>query len=282
MNITTHPASTLGTLALRVAALFQSRPRTALIAVMLVIGLIRGGAPAAAQGASAPDLRLGHTVERTVVAGAAQSERRQVDVHVWYPADPQGFSTRPKVVYKSALHGEELYPDLWDPLSWTVTAEIAREGAAIDPAGGPFPVIVFSHGSTNDPIDYAWTLEAIAAAGFVVAAPAHTGNTQDDVRRDYINAVAGSRLWACEGGRPARPVPTLLPNGSPSPDCSKSSVPNSMADRARDISAVLDELPGWFGGRVDVARAGVMGHSRGTVTALPAAGGSAPWSAPTV
>ena len=58
------------------------------------------------------------------------------------------------------------------------------------------------------------------------------------------------------------------------------SVPFSMADRARDVSKVLDELPAWFGGRVDVARAGVMGHSRGTITALAAAGGSAPWSSP--
>ena len=44
---------------------------------------------------------------------------------------------------------------------------------------------------------------------------------------------------------------------------------------------MLDELPAWFGGRVDAKRAGVMGHSRGTVTALAAAGGSADWSAPT-
>ena len=49
-----------------------------------------------------------------------------------------------------------------------------------------------------------------------------------------------------------------------------------MADRARDVSAVLDALPGWFGTRADVADAGVLGHSRGTVTALAAAGGSAP------
>ena len=54
-----------------------------------------------------------------------------------------------------------------------------------------------------------------------------------------------------------------------------------MADRDRDVTAVLNALAGWLGGHVDVSRAGVMGHSRGTVTALAAAGGSAPWSAPT-
>ena len=45
----------------------------------------------------------------------------------------------------------------------------------------------------NDPIDYAHTLELIAAAGFVVAAPYHVNNTQDDVRIDYINQQAGTR-----------------------------------------------------------------------------------------
>ena len=47
-----------------------------------------------------------------------------------------------------------------------------------------------------------------------------------------------------------------------------------MEDRVRDISHTLDNLPDWFGDRVDVSRVGVMGHSRGTVTALAAAGGS--------
>ena len=87
------------------------------------------------------------------------------------PGDRGDAAARPKTVYRSALHGRPLGTDLWSPLSWTVEAEIAREGAAIDPAGKPFPVIVFSHGNTNDPIDYAHTLELIAAAGFVVAAP---------------------------------------------------------------------------------------------------------------
>ena len=249
-----------------------------LLAVVLA-GVAMTG-PAAAASAD-----VGHVVERITVPGSVVvgdlREQRAVDVHLWYPADPATASAHQLTVYTSQLHGRSLaLPNgdtPWDPLSWTVASERAREGAPVDPAGGPFATIVFSHGSTNDPIDYAKTLEAIADAGFVVAAPGHTGNTQDDVRRDYINAVAGSRLFACEDGLPARAVPTLTSNGSPSPDCSKNILANSMADRARDISAVLTELPGWFGGRVDVARAGVLGHSRGTVSALASAGGSGTW-----
>jgi dienelactone hydrolase len=47
-----------------------------------------------------------------------------------------------------------------------------------------------------------------------------------------------------------------------------------MEDRVRDISHTLDNLPHWLGHRADMSRVGVMGHSRGTVTALAAAGGS--------
>ncbi len=76
---------------------------------------------------------------------------------------------------------------------------------------------------------------------------------------------------------PSRPLPTLGANGFPSPDCAKGNVPNSMSDRVRDVDAVLDALPGWFGKAVAADQAGVMGHSRGTVTALAVAGGSTVW-----
>ena len=72
-----------------------------------------------------------------------------MDVHLWYPADPTGFAEAPKTFYTSALYGEPLIAALWDPLSWKIEAEIAREHPAIDPAGRAFPVIVFSHGATN-------------------------------------------------------------------------------------------------------------------------------------
>ena len=101
---------------------------------------------------------------------------------------------------------------------------------------------MFSHGNTNDPIDYAHTLERIAAGGFVVAAPSHTNNTQDDTRIDFFNTLAGVTPLPCNDGRPG--------------PCSRLDVPFSMADRVRDVSSVLSALPGWFGTRVDTARAG--------------------------
>jgi predicted dienelactone hydrolase len=53
-----------------------------------------------------------------------------------------------------------------------------------------------------------------------------------------------------------------------------------LTDRVHDISAIIDALPTWFGDRADTSHVGVMGHSRGTVTALAVAGGSAAWGFP--
>ncbi|MDA0183810.1 hypothetical protein OJ997_26125 [Solirubrobacter phytolaccae] len=234
----------------------RSTKRTRLVgstATVLLGGVLAGAAPVAAA-----EYPVGHDVQRIVVPGSAQGEPRQVDVHLWYPATA---STLPKTVYTSALHGVPV-PAPFAPLGWTVEAELAQEDAPVAATGKPFGVIVFSHGNTNDPMDYAHTLERIAAGGFVVAAPSHTNNTQEDARIDAYNALAGATPRPCNDGR-AGP-------------CSRASVPFSMADRTRDVSKVLDALPGWFGSRIDVAQAGLLGHSRGTLTALATAGGSAP------
>jgi predicted dienelactone hydrolase len=225
-------------------------------AVLLAAGLL------AVAAVPAHAALVGHRIERLVVAGAAQGEPRAVDVHLWYPATAASAAARPKAMYTSPLYGRALIPGK-SPLSWTVEAELAREGAAIEPAGAAFPVIVFSHGNNNDPIDYAYTLEQLAAAGFIVAAPYHTNNSQDEVRIDFANAQGASPPIPCKDGRPS--------------PCSRLEVPVGMADRVRDLTAILNAMPTWFGPRADTARAGLFGHSRGTVTALTALGGSDVW-----
>ena len=46
--------------------------------------------------------------------------------------------------------------------------------------GGPFPLIVYSHGSGGQRFISAFLTEALAARGYVVVAADHTGNTAVD------------------------------------------------------------------------------------------------------
>ena len=226
---------------------------------------------------------VGHTTQLLDVVGT-RGETRLVSVHLWYPArgfeecenagnsggqgDDQACSATASV-YSSRLYGITLLPQ-WDPLSWTIGSTESFENLPISEAHRSFPVIVFSHGNQNNAIDYVYTLEDLASFGFIVAAPDHVNNTQDDVRIDFINTTANQTVIPCFDGHPwSLSSPCSLPTPA--------GVPKSMTDRVHDISVVIDNLPEWFGDRADISRVGVMGHSRGTVAALAAAGGSTTW-----
>ena len=66
----------------------------------------------------------------------------------------------------------------------------AASGAA--PAGRGHPLVVISHGTGGSNIDHYDTARALVAAGFVVAAPTHTGDTQGD----RTHRAAGVRYFA--------------------------------------------------------------------------------------
>jgi predicted dienelactone hydrolase len=208
--------------------------------------------------------RVGHRLVHVTLKGSV-GEVRNLPVDIWYPVRNLGFDDAPATVYRSGLFGVPLTP-AWDPLSWSITSEVAREDVSLRRTGHPYPLIIFSHGSTSEPLRYAKTLEALAAEGFVVAAPKHIGNSQDDVRADFINAAAKTQVLSCE-------------DGTTSP-CADPSVPVSMRNRALDVEAVAQAVGALFGAWVDTDRIGVLGHSRGTTTALTAAGGSTVWNIP--
>ncbi|HET9518904.1 MAG TPA: chlorophyllase, partial [Actinoplanes sp.] len=107
--------------------------------------------------------------------------------------------------------------------------------AGRQPAAGPFPVVLFSHGLTAAPVDYADLLAAWAAAGFVVAAPAYPFTSTGVPRFNAGDVV------------------------------------NQPADASTVLSSVL-ALQGKAGdplqGRLNVARTAAAGHSAGGVTTL--------------
>lgn len=110
---------------------------------------------------------------------------------------------------------------------------------------GPFPLVVYSHGSGGLRYIASYYTEAIASYGYVVAAPDHTGNTAVD------------RLLGAEAEF----------------DVTALSRPN-------DVTAVIDAMldptsteTAGFVSSVDPERIAVTGHSFGGFTALAAAGG---------
>ena len=266
------------------------------ILIAVVAAAVPGVGSLQAQGQQLGSFAVGHSTQILHVT-VTPGENRPVNVHLWYPAhlpdncqgsgnsggngddqgsggngDSQGCPVTPSV-YTSRLHGDIRVGRLgWDPLSWTIGSSVSFENLPIATGYGPFPVIIFSHGSQNNAIDYVYTLEALASFGFIVAAPDHLNDTQDDVRIDYVNSQAHLAGLA-------PPIPYCFDGllwTAQSP-CAHVNVSESMTDRVHDVSAIIDALPTWFGDRVDVMRVGVMGHSRGTVTALATAGGSATW-----
>ncbi|NJL40310.1 MAG: dienelactone hydrolase, partial [Leptolyngbyaceae cyanobacterium SM1_4_3] len=124
-----------------------------------------------------------------------------------------------------------LYVDVYYPQRW-------REGKT--------PVVIFSHGLSSKPEDFAEWAKHLASYGYVVALPQHPGS-------DY------QQVQALTQGLSQQVFLT-----------------NEFIDRPRDISYVIDELERRnateFEGRLNLQSVGVSGHSFGGYTALAVAG----------
>lgn len=120
------------------------------------------------------------------------------------------------------------------------TLDVARDAPAV---GGPYPLVVVSHGNSGTPWAYRELAQHLVRAGYIVALPAHTGNTRHNNNR--ANTAA------------------------------------NLANRPRHISLVIDAATGHpaLAGRLLANRVAVIGHSIGGYTALAVAGGK-PWTGP--
>jgi dienelactone hydrolase len=111
--------------------------------------------------------------------------------------------------------------------------------APVDLSGGPYPVLMFSHGSCGYPLQSNFLLPVIASRGYVVIAPPHPGNTIFEF-----------------------------------PNCgSAQSQIDSAQERPQDIIFALDSLlaesanaSSPFFGALDASRIGMSGHSFGGFT----------------
>ena len=159
---------------------------------------------------------------------------RPLTVDVWFPLDddvdtadlsPQQYTLLPGVYYES--------PDTF--------AAIADQLAD----DGPFPLVVYSHGSGGLRYLHSSYTEALASYGYVVAAPDHTGNT-------VFDRFAG-------GGAPFGEITFNRPN--------------DVADVITAFTDAADPAAGPFATTVDADRVAVTGHSFGGYTAIAMATG---------
>jgi predicted dienelactone hydrolase len=94
----------------------------------------------------------------------APKRDRTLVLDVWYPArDEPG---APRAVYSAAFPAEPPAP----PAHFTVPG-IAVRGAPF--AGGPYPLVIVSHGYSDAPAAMSWITENLASKGYVVAAIHH-------------------------------------------------------------------------------------------------------------
>jgi predicted dienelactone hydrolase len=190
-------------------------------------------APATTEAALA-DLEIApdgpYDVGVTTITIDADSDR-PLTLDVWFPITDAG---------EAPLHQYTLLPEVYYESPRAVTA--APDQIATD---GPFPLVVYSHGSGGLRYIASYYTEAIASYGYVVAAPDHTGNTAVD---RLLGAEAEFDLTAL----------------------------NRPNDVAAVIDAMLDPTSTETAGFVasdDPERIAVTGHSFGGFTALAAAGG---------
>lgn len=153
---------------------------------------------------------------------------RSLPVDVWYPT--------------SAATGE---PAIYTFIPGVaLPSDTAFEDAPLA-EGGPFPVVVYSHGSGGQSYIASFFTEMLASYGFIVIAPNHVGNTATEVLFG-----AGDEPEAIAYNRPA-----------------------DTAFVITEMLAMSADPDSSFFGFMDPERIGMAGHSFGGFTAYAAAGG---------
>ncbi len=97
-------------------------------------------------------------------SGTAPTRERELNVELWYPATPKPGAA--PAVYSGQFPSEPPAP----PASFRVNGLAIRDAP---PAGNGFPLVVVSHGYSNDPAAMTWLTENLASKGYVIAAIHH-------------------------------------------------------------------------------------------------------------
>jgi predicted dienelactone hydrolase len=153
-----------------------------LLGIVFACGPVLAGEPPSRFGVDAPELaRLGnqavgvktlHLVQHEQIdvlafdaaKGSAPPVDRALTVELWYPARPA--PSAPHVVYSASLPSEPPAP----PAHFSTPGVAVRDAP---PSGAGHPLVIVSHGYSNDPNAMTWLTENLASKGYVVAAIHH-------------------------------------------------------------------------------------------------------------
>lgn len=121
---------------------------------------------------------------RELVVESANAGERPLQVTVWYPALlPAGVEEA--VTYTMTF--------LADPAAGFPTGGLALRNAAPDPADGPYPLVVYSHGAWCFPAIAGFFTEHLASQGFVVMAVVHEDNWGTLFQSTYKSEISRPR-----------------------------------------------------------------------------------------
>jgi len=174
---------------------------------------------------------------RTLELRDETREGRTLPVEVWYPADAAHRGQDFEAAHLDRFETVPGFPE--------VAQHAVRDARPAE--GGPFPLVVFSHGATSYRRSSTHLLTHLASHGYVVASADHVGNTLPDLLHDLTTGAAPGK------GRMADMF-------------------ESATDRPRDVVLVLDAVLGGadpaLAGLADAERVGTCGVSFGGWTSL--------------
>ncbi len=186
--------------------------------------------PASGQVHNNKEYNVGYTVLDLPYQG---SKSKTLTVAVWYPTT----EAPKKYNYGESVNGL-IAPD-----------------APPDPAGGPYPLLVFSHGYGGSGLSAVFLVEKLAARGWIVAAPDHSD--RDSAVR--IRTGRNKRLDRSDFLQHAQEITRSGPDDR-----------GKYLYRIDELKSVLDQMltSEKFGMLIDKNRIAVGGHSFGGFTAL--------------
>lgn len=235
----------------------MKRPWVLWLVVMALIAV--SALPVSAQSVDTPAFAARGPYPVGVREFVIEDAERPLSVTVWYPAlNPSG-----------GLEATVYLPDLF-PISGQAIAD-----APPDVAGGPYPLVIFSHGFGGFRYQSTFLTEHLASYGFVVMAADHPGSALLDLLGEEVN-LEELRQMVTEGGSLEGVVGQLMQRGRVERGAELMSV--SLALRPLDVlreiafAETLTAPGGALTGAIDLERIAVSGHSFGGYTAAAAGG----------